>query len=179
MKKFLLVLLALFCLAGTAGAEDLLVRRVVDGDTLVLESGGKIRLIGIDTPESSSNQKAKKDSRRTGQSLAVLTEMGKRSKYFLEELVRGKKITLEYDAQKKDRYGRLLAYVYIEEKVSKKIENADLYRREPGGPVFVNATLARAGYASPMTIPPNVKYADLFTALAREARTLKRGLWKD
>ena len=67
---------------------------------------------------------------------------------------------LEFDAERRDRYGRLLAYVY----------------REPDG-LFVNAELVRRGYAQPLTIAPNVAHAAEFRRLARTARRGGRGLW--
>ena len=73
-------------------------------------------------------------------------------------LVEGKTVRLEYDVQTRDRFGRLLAYVYV-------------------GDGMVNAELVRLGFAQPMTIPPNVRYAERFRALAHEAREAHRGLW--
>jgi len=65
---------------------------------------------------------------------------------------------LEFDAQKRDKYGRLLAYVYVDD-------------------VFVNAWLVENGFAQVMTVPPDVKYQDLFLKLQKEARQNKKGLW--
>ena len=70
-------------------------------------------------------------------------------------------MVLRYDVQQRDRYGRILAYVYL-----------------PDG-TFVNAELVRRGFAQVMTIPPNVRHADLFVRLEREARTSRVGLWAD
>ncbi len=75
-------------------------------------------------------------------------------------LVEGKRVKLEFDIETHDRYGRLLAYAYV-------------------GGTFVNAWLVEAGYAQVMTIPPNVRYAQLFLELEREAREAKRGLWAE
>lgn len=69
-------------------------------------------------------------------------------------------VRLEFDVERRDRYDRLLAYV----------------RRVSDG-MFVNAELVRSGYAQTMTIPPNVRYADRFLQLQREARREGRGLW--
>ena len=74
------------------------------------------------------------------------------------ELVGDKPALLELDAQLRDRHGRLLAYVWVRG-------------------VIVNAELVRRGYAQVMTVPPNVRYQDLFLALQREARQSGRGLW--
>lgn len=73
-------------------------------------------------------------------------------------LVEGKRVRLEKDVSEIDRYGRLLRYVYV-------------------GDLFVNAELVREGYASAATVPPDVRHADLFRRLAREAREAERGLW--
>jgi micrococcal nuclease len=75
------------------------------------------------------------------------------------ELVAGKHVRLEMDARARDRYGRLLAYVWVDG-------------------VMVNAELVRRGYAQVMTVPPNVRYQRLFLALQREARQSGRGLWR-
>jgi len=71
-------------------------------------------------------------------------------------------VRLETDVQLRDRYGRLLAYVWI---------------RRPEGEVMVNAELVRLGYAAVMTVPPNVRHIELFRRLAAEARQHHRGLW--
>jgi micrococcal nuclease len=75
--------------------------------------------------------------------------------------VEGKRVSLEFDVERYDKYDRLLAYVYI---------------KDSG--VFLNAEIVKEGYASLMTYPPNVKYADLFRKLYQEARENRRGLWK-
>jgi micrococcal nuclease len=73
--------------------------------------------------------------------------------------VEGQTVRLELDVQERDRYGRLLAYVYL-------------------GDMMVNAEIVAQGYAQVMTIPPNVKYQELFLKLQREARLLQIGLWR-
>ena len=135
------------------------VARVVDGDTLALSNGEKVRLIGVDTPESSSNPKLYRDSNRTGQDTKTILALGARAKAFTKTLCEGKSVRLVTDVQPRDKYGRLLAYVYLDDKT------------------FVNAELIKSGYARVYTIPPNVKYKDLFLDLQREARAKQRGLW--
>ena len=165
------------------------VMRVVDGDTLVLYSGEKIRLIGVDTPESSNNAKLKRDAERTGTDAASIIAMGKEASDFTRKLVDGNFVKLERDVEAKDRYGRTLAYVYafyppkgVAEDVLEYFETVDEPIPNSQGHaarlLFVNATLIKAGYAQVMTIPPNVKYQDLFVKLEKEARENKRGLWK-
>jgi len=140
---------------------NIYVRRVIDGDTFQLESGERVRLIGIDTPEIHESKKLYRDSQRSGQDAKGIKELGERSYQFTKKLIDGKRVSLEFDVEKYDKYNRLLAYVYL---------------KSDG--TFVNAEIVKQGYASLMTIPPNVRYADKFSKLYREARENKRGLWQ-
>jgi micrococcal nuclease len=128
------------------------ISKFVDGDTFWISkpdgSQEKIRLIGIDTPESRNSGKKK------------ATEFGKEAAAYVKQLLTDKKIRLEYDVGKYDRFNRTLAYVYLEDGT------------------FLNAHLVQQGYAKVMTVPPNVKHANLFLKLEREARSKRRGLWK-
>jgi micrococcal nuclease len=139
------------------------VKRVVDGDTLVIDMDSgeeKVRLIGVDTPESKKNKKAEKDSSRSGQSLDAIVALGKRAAAFTKELVPpGTEVVIETDVQGRDKYGRLLVYVYL-----------------PDGRM-VNMVIIAEGYASTMTIPPNVKHAEEFLKAERSARAQNKGLW--
>jgi len=139
---------------------DILVKRAVDGDTLQLETGERVRLIGIDTPEMHESNKLYRDASRTKQDISTIQELGRRAYEFTKNLVEGKRVSLEFDMEKRDRYDRLLAYVYLKDGT------------------FVNAKIIEEGFASLMTFPPNVKYADLFLKLYQEARNNRRGLWK-
>lgn len=176
--------------------EDSQVKRVIDGDTLELINGERVCLIGIDAPESKPNDKAKKDSERTGKDLETITKMGQEATEFVKGLVEGKEVRLEFDVQQRDKYGRLLAYVYIPVQSSYLARDkdgslpdfstrdvADSFSDKRNGfgvvPGFLNAHIVRNGYASPMTISPNIKYAVLFKELYQEAKWNKRGLWKD
>ncbi len=131
--------------------QYLTVTKVVDGDTFWADNGTekglKIRLIGVDAPES----------RKTGKK--EIGYYGKEAKAYLKEMLDGKRIRLVSDVDSLDRYGRTLSYVYLEDGT------------------FVNADLMKNGYAMAMTIPPNVRFADLFVQLQREARDNKLGLW--
>ena len=138
---------------GDSGSDtaDGTVTRVVDGDTIHVALAGQdetVRYIGVDTPESV----------KPGTPVECFAKAASAANH---RLVDGRRVRLDYDAERRDRYGRLLAYVY---------------RREDGA--FVNASLVRDGYARPLTIPPNVRFADRFTALARVAREERRGLWR-
>ena len=133
--------------------EYLSVTIVVDGDTFWADNGTskgiKIRLIGVDAPESRNVFKKK------------LGYYGKEAKAYLTKMLSGKNVKLVCDVDSLDQYGRTLAYVYLE------------------GGTFVNADLMKNGYAMVMTIPPNVKFADEFVKLQQEARENNRGLWKE
>ncbi|MDD5044795.1 MAG: thermonuclease family protein [Candidatus Omnitrophica bacterium] len=140
--------------------SDILVTRAVDGDTLVLETGERVRLIGIDTPELHVSNKLYRDAQKTQQDIATIQELGRRAYLFTKGLVEGKRVSLEFDVEKYDKYKRLLAYVYLKDGT------------------FVNAEIVKQGYANLLTIPPDVKYAEYFRQLLHEARENRRGLWK-
>lgn len=135
------------------------VTRVVDGDTLELETRERVRLIGIDTPEMHDSNKLYKDAQRSKQDVNTIKKMGKEAYEFTKKLVEAKRVSLEFDVERYDKYNRLLAYAYLKDGT------------------FVNAEIVKQGYASTLTIPPNVKYAGLFLKLYREARENNRGLW--
>lgn len=125
------------------------VDRVVDGDTAKVFYGGDseyVRYIGIDTPES-----VKPDS--------PVECFGEEAKRFNEELLaRNPKVRLVFDREKRDHYGRLLAYVY-------------------SGDTLLQAELLRRGYATTLEISPNTSRAERFERLEDEARDAGRGLW--
>ncbi|OGG42492.1 hypothetical protein A3A21_02790 [Candidatus Jorgensenbacteria bacterium RIFCSPLOWO2_01_FULL_45_25b] len=124
--------------------------RVIDGDTIEIEGGEKVRYIGIDAPESV-------DPRRKVECF------GKEAAEKNKELVEGKEVALEKDISERDKYGRLLRYVYV--------KNAD------GAELFVNAELVKEGYANTSTYPPDVTQSALFREKEKEARVKKIGLW--
>lgn len=139
--------------------EYVYVNRAVDGDTLKLSGGERVRLIGIDTPELHYSAKLERDARRSHKDIKEIQALGAKSAAFTKALCEGKKVRLEFDVDKRDKYGRLLAYVYLEDGT------------------FVNAKIVEEGYAQILTIPPNVKYSGLFLKLEREARDKRKGLW--
>jgi len=123
--------------------------RVVDGDTITVRIGTRtetVRYIGMNTPELHHPTK--------GEQLG-----GREAAKANGQLVEGQTVRLELDVQERDRYGRLLAYVYV-------------------GDIMVNAELVAQGFAQVMTVPPNVKHQELFLKLQREARLLQLGLWR-
>jgi micrococcal nuclease len=149
-----------FPFGSSANYSDILVKRA-DGDTLVLENGQRVRLIGMDSPELHESRKLYNDSKRLKMDVKEMQKLGQKAYEFTRNLVEGKRVRLEFDIEKYDKYERLLAYLYLQDGT------------------FVNAEIVKQGYASPMTISPNVKYADLFVKLFKEARENKRGLWKE
>jgi micrococcal nuclease len=121
-----------------------------------LRDGRLLRYIGVDTPEV---------RRRDGKQWVEDPEpFGRAATEANRKLVDGQRVRLEYDVQRYDRYGRTLAYVYV--------------TRLDGDTVMVNEWLVRQGLAQPLTIPPNVKYADKFRAAANAARAANVGLWR-
>jgi len=142
------------------------VTKVVDGDTFhcILASGEEItvRLIGIDTPESKPNRKAIRDVEKTGIPMDEMIRMGKEAAEFTKSLIPPiTTVELETDVQLIDKYGRVLAYVWL-----------------PDGRML-NEVLVREGYARVYTVPPNVKYQELFLKAQREAREKGKGFWKE
>ena len=126
--------------------------RVVDGDMLVVRLDGReetVRLIGVDTPET------------VHPTIGVEPGGPEASAFTKQLLPPGTRVELELDVEQRDRYGRLLAYVYL----------ADGR--------MVNAEITRTGMGQLLTVPPNVKYVDLFVRLQREAREAGRGLWAE
>lgn len=124
------------------------VLRVVDGDTIEVMYQGKkedVRLIGVDTPETVHPSKP-------------VQPYGPEASAFTKAQLTGQRVGLEFDVEERDRYGRLLAYVWL-------------------GDQMFNEVLVKEGYAQIATFPPNVKYVDLLTQLQKEAREANRGLW--
>ena len=128
------------------------VSKISDGDTFYVMTKNsekfKIRLIGIDAPESYNvGKKFRKEY------------FGKEAKIFVTNLLKNKKVKLIFDVQKNDRYGRILAYAYLE------------------NGVFLNQYLVENGFAVVATFPPNVKFVEVFTKAEKSARNKKLGLW--
>ena len=140
--------------------SNILVKRVVDGDTLFLESREYVRLIGIDTPEIHESVKLHRDALRSNQSVEKIKQSGRQSYEFTKQMVEGKRVRLEFDTERYDKYNRILAYVFL-----------------PDG-AFLNAEIVKEGYASITHYKSSVKYADLFLKLYQQARNNQRGLWR-
>ncbi len=139
--RIALVLAALLVAPATAQ----LVERVVDGDTIIVEGIGSVRLIGVDTPETVHPNRP-------------VEFFGKEASAFTQRMLEGKRVRLEYDQERQDRYGRTLAYVYL-----------------PDG-TFANEEIIRRGYGHAYTRFP-FRHLERFRQFELEARTNRRGLW--
>ncbi len=129
--------------AASVGAQ--VVERVVDGDTIVVQGVGRVRLIGVDTPETVHPGRA-------------VEFFGREARAFTKRLLEGRRVRLEYDRERTDRYGRTLAYVHLADGT------------------FANAEIVRQGYGHAYTRFP-FRHLDRFRQLEREARAAGRGLW--
>lgn len=138
-----------FSISENKNGENIVrVRRVIDGDTIELENGEKVRYIGINTPESV-------DPRRKVECF------GKEASKYNKELVEGEKVTLVKDISERDKYGRLLRFVFLDDGT------------------FVNEVLISEGYAFASSYPPDVSKEDIFKRAESKARSAKRGLWAE
>jgi micrococcal nuclease len=136
--------------ASTISETTYLVTRIIDGDTVEIlynSEKEKVRLIGIDTPET-----VKPDT--------PVEPFGKEASDFTKSTLLDKYVSLEFDEQERDRYGRLLAYLYIE------------------GEMF-NEILLEEGLAHVSTFPPNTKYVDTFIETESTAKNNKVGMWEN
>lgn len=137
--------------ASSAPFQHGTVVRVVDGDTVIVASGSQVedvRLLGMDTPETVDPRKP-------------VGCYGPQASAFTKHLLTGRRVTLVYDRELHDRYGRFLAYVYLD-----------------GPPrVFVDARLVELGYARTLPIAPNLAHAAQLATLERRAALAGRGLW--
>ncbi|MBW1998136.1 MAG: thermonuclease family protein [Deltaproteobacteria bacterium] len=147
-KNLILLVICLFLSLAFVRKERVFVKYVYDGDTILLETGQRVRYAGIDAPEL--DHEGNKNE-----------FMAREAKEFNEELVMGKPIRLELDKKKRDRYGRLLAYVYIE------------------SGLMVNGMLVRKGLAHVLADRPNLKHFKQLLRMQRIAMTEGLGIWKN
>lgn len=151
MKRFvsylIFFLLVLSCSQAVAEADNWYkVKWVDDGDTIVLMDGRHVRYIGVNSPEiDHKDQKAE--------------PYGYEAKKFNKNMVLSKRVRLEFDTQKYDRYGRLLAYVFL------------------SNGTFVNAKMIEEGYAYCLYKSPNVKYHKKLLQFQRDSMSAKKGIW--
>ena len=147
-SKILILTTLLLCLIiSCSNSQILICTRVVDGDTIIITNGERVRLIGVDTPETKHPRKP-------------VEYYGKEATAFTNRMVSGKVVKLKYDQQRRDKYGRLLAYVYLMDGT------------------FLNAEKIKQGYGYAYTKFP-FKYLEEFRQYEKEAREAKRGLWAD
>lgn len=137
--------------------------RIIDGDTFKGLSGldtVTIRLIGVDCPESRKNTKAYNDAEKSENDVETIVAMGELAKEFTKKhLKENETVYLEFDVGENDKYGRILAYVWLNDTL------------------MFNNFILREGYAQIMTIPPNVKYQEEFLTAYKSARENEKGLW--
>jgi micrococcal nuclease len=140
--------------------EYVVVKRVVDGDTFLLENGDRVRLLGIDTPEKYESKKLDKDVDATKQDKKTIKKLGQLASDYVKKFVEGKKVYLEKEPnyEDKDRYGRLLRWIYLEDGT------------------FVNGKIVKDGYAQVYDKFP-VSKLDELRKYQKEARENNRGLW--
>jgi micrococcal nuclease len=133
-------------LTSLFGQDIVKVKRVIDGDTLFLTNGERVRLIGVDTSETKHPRKS-------------VERFGKEAYLFTKKMAEGKEVRVEYDWQRRDKYDRLLAFVYLMDGT------------------FLNAEIIKQGYGFAYTKYP-FKYMEEFRKYEREAKENKRGLWR-
>lgn len=130
---------------------------VIDGDTFRIRHGGKltsVRLIGVDAPESHHVTDGSRN-----------TKWGRAASKYARMRLKGKTVYLSFDRARYDKYGRLLAYVYL--------------KNGQGRKVMLNQILVRNGYARAACYEPNHKHRKTFERLQKQARKNKKGFWKD
>lgn len=144
------------------------IERVVDGDTAIVsfifDDGSKylkerVRFLGVDTPETVHPNKP-------------VQYYGKEASDFTKEQLTDKVVWLQTDVNPKDRYDRMLAYVWLDEPSKEELDDEAAIRAK-----MYNAKLLLEGYGQLMTVQPNSRYANLFVHFQREAREAKKGLW--
>jgi len=140
-----LVVAGVFVFVNFKNSNEYVVKviKVIDGDTIVIEGGEIVRYIGINSPETGQD----KDD-------CFAQEAFNANK----ELIEGKEVKLEKDVSERDKYGRLLRYVWVDD-------------------IFVNEYLVRYGYALSVKYPPDIKYAEQFDSLEKQAQEENIGLW--
>jgi len=162
MSRPICLLLLLFCLASTAGAKELAgkVLWIYDGDTLKIEDIGKVRLIGIDTPETKASSRDYFYKRNFNIAPEKLREIAHRAKQYNIRHVKGTTVHLKLDHTGRDKYNRLLAYVYL-----------------PDG-TLLNRLLLKKGLAAVFRRYDFAKKKD-FLKVEKRARKKRLGLWSD
>lgn len=135
------------------GFVEARVTQVVDGDTVRLSDGTTVRMVGMNTPETSGEPEA----------------YGEQAKAYAREVLENRIVYLEQDVSKTDQFGRALNYIWLDR--PERIDEESIRKS------MFNAMALAEGFAQPYTFPPDVRYADLFMEIAAEARDAGKGLW--
>lgn len=166
MRKSLLLvcLVVVYCTAPVFAFDAATITRVVDGDTLEVSVDGhleRVRLIGVDTPEVYESDKLHRDAERTHQDEGTIRALGEQASNYVKGIVHKREhVQLEYGQQRRDRYARLLAFVWL-----------------PDGRML-NETIVCEGYSPAFTrYPFRQDYMDRFRSCERQAREAGKGLW--
>jgi micrococcal nuclease len=141
-----LIIVSLF-ISNIVHGKEYVVRKVIDGNTIQLDTGEIVKYIGTETPELNLKEGGSEF-------------FAKQASRYNQKLVFMKKVRLEFDKEREDNDGRMLAYVFVKK-------------------MFVNAELIKLGYARTHIIPPNDKYKDIFLDYEKKAKQSEKGLWQE
>ena len=146
-----------------SNAQSCVLLAVTDGDSILArcqQTSERIRLIGIDAPELHHGEHSERQSNQYGQSDEQVRQLGKQARSHLSSILKiGETLELRQDREMRDRYGRLLAYVYTSDGT------------------MINSRMIADGFATPMTIKPNTAHKLEFEQLYASARRERRGIW--
>jgi micrococcal nuclease len=147
MPFSIVFIILLLLISNTVHSKEYVVRKVIDGNTIQLDTGEIVKYIGIETPELNLKEGGSEF-------------FAKQASRYNQKLVFMKKVRLEFDKEREDNAGRMLAYVFEKR-------------------VFVNAELIKLGYARTNIIPPNDKYKNMFLDYEKKAKQSEKGLWQE
>jgi micrococcal nuclease len=168
IKLLLTSLFVSFFVAMGLGLEKARLVRIIDGDTIKVMYEGRqesVRLLGIDTPESRENARMIKQCKAEGVNKDLILKQGKIASDFVQNALCGNEyVWLEFDKEKRDKYKRLLAYVYVQDNSDKKY--------------MLNYILLKEGYAKTLFYG-RLKHQPLFIEAQRYAKSLRLGFWHD
>lgn len=158
-------------LTGMLGPVEVL--EITDGDTLEVSLNGseeRVRLIGIDTPELYESRKLELDDGDSPLTSTEIQALGREARAFTESFIGAQEIYLEAGYEPRDRYGRLLAYVYLPDEGGDWEIEGEWYRQ-------LNFEIVQAGWAETLTVEPNSDYAGDYEEATLEAQDAGRGIW--